>query len=252
MKPPVPEALVPRLLRFDTLGSTNAKARELAARGEAPGAVIVAASQTGGRGRGDRSWHSPEGGIYLSALLGARPGRRVTDLSFLAGIAVAETLRAVLPAAREISVKWPNDCLVDRKKISGVLGESLGEMGILGIGLNVNVTAEDLAPFRANPFPATSLLCETGTVHDLEAVLASLLASLFRWHATYLREGFLPLQQRWERHCAFLGKPVTVRTDEGDVRATCLGIDENGALVLSTERGERRHVHAGELVSLRP
>jgi len=253
-----------RVFRFDHLDSTNTKARELAASGFGEGTVVVAITQTAGRGRGDHTWHSPKGGIYLSAVVRPNVGRRVTDLSFLAGIAVMETIRNFLTAERVISVKWPNDCLIDGKKVSGVLGEALSSsengLAVLGIGLNANVVASELAAFEGNAFPATSLLLEGGAPVNYEVVLATLVERLFDWYERYGKDGFSVVQQHWERHCRFIGEKVRIaagavyreggRTglEPSPVTATCLGIDEYGALVLSTMQGERRHYFAGELI----
>jgi BirA family biotin operon repressor/biotin-[acetyl-CoA-carboxylase] ligase len=254
------------LQRFRSLDSTNSKARELLLQGADEGTIIVAESQTAGRGRGDRTWHSPSGGLYYSILLRPIEDRPVTDLSFLGGIAVAQTLKELLPKSREVSVKWPNDCLLDRKKVAGILGEAVtaepGAVAILGIGINVNTPATELVPYQGNPFSATSVLVETGGELDVERVIAILTRKLVGLADLYHQEGFVTVQALWERLCTFIGKklqmgpgsgyrvpgnPPRVATDTAPFTGNCLGIDEAGALVLSTPEGERRHYVAGEM-----
>src|SRR5438309_1430776 len=120
----LPADFTPKILTFDTVDSTNAKARELAAKGAAEGTVIVAKQQTAGRGRNKRTWHSPEGGLYLSILLHPKEAKKVTDLSILAGVALAQGVTEFLPKSKDVSLKWPNDCLIGWKKVGGILCET--------------------------------------------------------------------------------------------------------------------------------
>ena len=108
----IPADFSPRVHRFPLLDSTNIKARELAKAGAPEGSIILAEVQTGGKGSGNRLWHSPRGGLYVSFLLYPKDPKRATDLSILAGVAVAQTVKDCLPKSKDVSVKWPNDCLV--------------------------------------------------------------------------------------------------------------------------------------------
>jgi BirA family transcriptional regulator, biotin operon repressor / biotin---[acetyl-CoA-carboxylase] ligase len=262
------DPLSPQIHRFDSLDSTNLKARQLALQGAAEGTVIVARSQTAGRGRGSHLWHSPDGGLFLSVLLYPKEPRRITDLPILVGVAVAQAVRQILAKSTEVSLKWPNDCLVNWKKVGGVLCEALGEdcfhLCVAGIGLNVNVSPQELASFQANPFGATSFQAESGGgAHDIDQVLNVFLAKLFMLYALYKDEGMEPIRYLWERNCSLIGKQVELsehgaRTpsakpnEPGTTVGTLLGIDESGGLVLSNPKGERRSYYTGAITCYWP
>ena len=268
----LPPNLIPNIIQFDSLTSTNAYAREIALKGgNLEGTVIVAKTQTAGRGRGSHIWHSPNGGLYFSILLYAKDRRRTTDLSILAGIAVAQAVKEVLPKSLDISVKWPNDCLVGWKKIAGILCESLGEKAgdicVVGVGINVNVERKELVSFEKNPFGVTSFKMENpGGSYDLNEVLQMTLSKLLNLYALYHDKGFQPIQFLWEKNCHFIGKKIELRESgwrEEDIKTnvkepmgitvgTVLGIDEDGALVLSNARGERRRYVSGEMTCFWP
>lgn len=241
--------------RFPALDSTNVKARELAVEGAPVGTAVLAERQTAGRGRGDHRWHSPSGGVYLSVLLEPARGRPLTDLVFLGGVAMARTVRECLPPSIPVSVKWPNDCLVSGKKVGGVLGEAVGEarpgLGVLGLGLNVTTPRAELEPFRENAFSATALTVEAGGPFDVAVLGERLAEATWELARRYAADGFLAIQRLWERHCLFLGKRIRFAADgdaAGPMLGTCLGIDDDGALVVSTPEGERRRFHSGELL----
>jgi len=266
----IPANFVPTILRHKNLESTNATARELAQKGAAEGTIVLAETQTGGRGRGKRVWHSPPGGLYLSTLVYPKDPKRPTDLALLAGVAMAQTVREIMPKSTDVSVKWPNDLLVGWKKAGGVLCESLGEdyfhFCVVGMGINVNLTRHELTPFLGNPFSATSLLVETeaGSPYDTEEILSVLVAKFFNLYRTYHKEGFAALQFIWEKNCQLIGKKVELRDsgwrdaegpqrhDIGVTTGTFLGIDDSGAIVLSNAKGERRHYFSGEITCYWP
>lgn len=246
----------PAILRFDTLDSTNLKAKELARAGTAgEGSVVLARFQTAGRGRGANRWHSPEGGLFLSALLYPKGPRRLTDLPLLVGVAVAQAVKHLLPKSVDVTLKWPNDVLVNWKKVGGILCESLGEecfnLSVAGIGLNVNVPPGELHPFRDRPFGATSFVAEAPGRYDTEEVLKCLLTKLFTLYRLYHEQGMEPIRYLWERNCAFIGKQVEL-ADTGVTVGTFLGIDDSGGVVLSNAKGERRAYYTGAITCYWP
>lgn len=245
------------------------KARELAGTlGANEGALVIAETQTAGRGRGKRQWHSPKGGVYLSALLYPADEKRLTDLAIVAGVALAQTVKDCLPKSKDVSLKWPNDCLIGWRKVGGILCESLGEeffhLCVVGIGINVNLTDADLQPFKDNPFSATSFALETGGNMDVGKVTQTLIHKLFNVYSLYQKQGYSSVQFLWEMNCGMLGKKVELRdsgwreraasaADPGDsTTGTFLGIDDTGALVLSNPKGERRSYHTGEITCFWP
>lgn len=255
-----------KILTFDILESTNLKAKEIAKSGGELKTVVVARTQTQGRGRGKRGWHSPAGGLYFSVLLAPNEQRRPTDLAILAGVAVAQGVRELLPKSKNVSVKWPNDCLVDWKKIAGVLCENMGDPRltacVVGIGVNINIGENDLQPFLSNPFSATSFQLESpGSNYNLDQCLDVFLKKLYGLYDVYRVDGFSAIEYLWEKNCLFIGKKLELKeSGPGDppgsvvpaTVGTCIGIDESGALVLSNAKGERTAYYNGEITCFWP
>lgn len=251
----------PTIHRYSDVISTNATAKDLIRQGAIEGTVVVADRQTGGRGSGKRSWHSPVGGLYVSILLLPVDPRRPTDLSVLAGLATAQAVSELLPKSKDVTVKWPNDCLINWKKVSGVLcdamGDSFGNYCIVGVGLNVNVPPEELEKIQPGHFAPTSFIVENaGGEFDLQRVADVFLQKLFTLYRLYHEQGFEPIRYLWQKNCRFVGKRVELREvgwKEGDspkrgiTVGTFEGIDESGALVLVNSKGERHHYFSGEI-----
>jgi BirA family transcriptional regulator, biotin operon repressor / biotin---[acetyl-CoA-carboxylase] ligase len=201
-------------------GSTNADVVELARRGERPGYVLVAEEQTGGRGRLGRRWVSPpRAGLTFSALLSPPPSPWVP---LLAGVAVAAALRDVCEV--EAVLKWPNDVLIGGSKVCGILAEVAASPGaparvVLGVGLNVTTTAEELPADR----PATSLRLAGARVTDRATILRAILAELAAERA--------PADYRsW---CATLGETVTIGLPDGtQVSGLADDVDPDGRIVI--------------------
>jgi BirA family transcriptional regulator, biotin operon repressor / biotin---[acetyl-CoA-carboxylase] ligase len=255
--------LFQKIHHVETCDSTNQVLKELVPRGAKAGTVVVSAVQTSGRGRGNHVWASPKGGVYFSALLPARDPKRLSDLSIVAGVAVAQAVRDCLPKAVEVGLKWPNDCLLNGKKVGGILCEAIPEdrhgMCVVGIGINVNIGAELLQPYVSNPFSATSFLMECpGGDFKVERVVQIVLKKLENVYLSYLQHGFQGVQYLWERNCAFIGKKVQVTVSEkpeatSKVEGVFLGLDELGAMVLAIgSQGERRRFVSGEVTCFWP
>lgn len=234
--------LVPgwRVIELDWVGSTNQEARRRAYDGALPRTVVCAREQLAGRGRDGRVWHSPEGNVYLSALV--RPdirSGRMPELSFVAALAVADAVDRLLPPGRTSLLKWPNDLLVNDAKIAGILIETAGATVIIGIGLNV-AHAPDDATRRT-----TSLQLEgvTVTVPEARAVLLDALSErLAQWQ----QSGFAATRADWLARAHPLGTRLEVRNPATEGRFA--GLDEDGALLLDTDQGRRRIV-AGDVIA---
>jgi BirA family biotin operon repressor/biotin-[acetyl-CoA-carboxylase] ligase len=208
-------------------GSTNLLARELAIAGAPHGTLVTAAEQTDGRGRQGRRWHAPSGGALLCSLVLRDPPPL---LAIAAGVAVAE---AVGPAA---SLKWPNDVLVDGRKVAGILieGRPQERWSVLGIGVNVALRLDELpAELRES---AGTLGLEAGAV---EPTLARLLAALERW----LSAPAPHLLDAWRGRDALLG--ATVRWRDGD--GVAAGVDNTGRLLVTLADGRVTALDAGEV-----
>ncbi|MFB6302723.1 MAG: biotin--[acetyl-CoA-carboxylase] ligase [Haloferacaceae archaeon] len=238
----------------DTLASTNDRARELAAEGAADVAV-VAARQTGGRGRLDREWASPPGGVYVSLLLRPDvPPAHAPVYTLAAAVATADAVDDFLE--EDARIKWPNDVLaVDgaaERKLAGILTEMEGEADrvswlAVGIGVNANVDGEAL------PLGATSLR-ERRRATGLEPVAISrreLLAALldrFEGLAGDL-DSVLPA---WRERANTLGRRVRVETPDGTIEGEAVDVEFPGALVVRTDDGAEVSVTAGDCEHLRP
>ena len=228
------------LVALDTVGSTNDEAAHLADAGAPEGTVVWSREQTGGRGRRGRHWASPVGNLYTSTILRPDcPAQRAAELGFAAALAVAD----IVPAGREVRVKWPNDVLVGSGKIAGILLESaIGQTGqvqhvVAGIGVNVGF-APQLPEMR---YPGSAL---GGSVEAaLEKLTSALAARLAEWR----REGFETVRAAWLAKAGPLGAEVDVKLGEGLVRGRFAGLDREGALLLDTATGPRKIV-SGELL----
>jgi BirA family biotin operon repressor/biotin-[acetyl-CoA-carboxylase] ligase len=230
--------------------STNEWAKKLASQGAPEGTVTIAETQTHGRGRLDRRWTSPAGGLWLSVIL--RPKRGLADapkLTFVAGLAVAQTLNEQYGLRTE--TKWPNDVLVNGLKISGTLGE-VSTTGnevkavVLGIGVNANFDAQRALPesLRAR---ATSLETQLNRKIQLETLFKRLIEKLEATYVLYTREGFSPILKQWKSHAGFLGREVEVTDKNEKTTGLAYDIDQDGALILMTKNGILKHVFAGDV-----
>ncbi len=236
-----------RLRRFDDLDSTNDEAKRQAAQGAPDGTVIVTRRQTEGRGRRGRGWESPEGNLYATLLLRLDYGpQQASQLSFVSALAVAETVRGILPAKKRVELKWPNDVLVKGRKISGILLEAAPGGGhldwvVIGCGINV-VSHPKLAAGKA-----TSLMAEGAPPVTPDSVLASLLQALHGGIARWQAQGFAPVREAWLASALGLGRPIEVRLPGETLRGTFAALDENGALWLELADGDQRLVTGGEV-----
>ena len=229
------------LLTYDVLDSTNEEAKRLAGGGASHGAVIWAKRQTAGRGRMGRDWVSPEGKLYVSFLL--KPERALEEcsqLSFVAALAVAETLEAMVADAYDIHCKWPNDILLKERKISGILLESFATQEriatsdrwiVVGIGINIESHPDHVL------FPATSLREVGVELVSAKIVLSRLVYNFMQQYDTWSKKGFAEIRKAWMARAYKLGH--TVELMQGDILHTGVfeGVDEHGAIVLRSDDG---------------
>jgi len=234
----------------DEVVSTSDRLKELARAGAPAWTVVVAESQSGGRGREGRTWQSPKGGLYLSVLL--RPqSERASLIPLAAGVAVAE---AVLGFGVRAELKWPNDVLVSGRKLAGILAEaSSGASGVewVVLGIGVNVAIDPLALPEALRDAATSLVaCGVRDARPAE-VAAATLARLAVWYDA-LRAAPAQVVAAWRAQAVpWWGALVEVRTAGGERRGRLAAIDEEGALLLETADGERIRLVSGEVSRVR-
>jgi BirA family biotin operon repressor/biotin-[acetyl-CoA-carboxylase] ligase len=236
------------ILWFDSLTSSNDLAREMAETGAAEGTVIIALSQTAGRGRAGRQWFSPRAeGLYLSVVL--RPDshtQQISLITLLSSIAVAESLRNHydVPAL----IKWPNDILVNKKKISGSLVETAScgdtlKYAVLGVG--VNLSQHEFPPEMQGT--ATSLWMEKNISVTVGQYLPHLLERLNYWYPSGLSDS-KKLTSRWEELSDYAyGRQVSINTPDGVVEGVTRGLRNDGALRVEMPDGSIREVVTGDV-----
>jgi BirA family transcriptional regulator, biotin operon repressor / biotin---[acetyl-CoA-carboxylase] ligase len=225
------------------IGSTNDEARRLASEGAPHGTVVHADEQTAGRGRRAHTWFSPPGNLYLSIILRTgQPVARAAELSFLAALAVADTVEALLPRQTSIVLKWPNDVLVNGAKIAGILLEQAGDATIMGIGLNV-LEAPSHTAYKVTTVAASGGIASVDGARDI--LLGRLRAHLAAWQ----NNGFAPIRDQWLGRSYPIGAAIRATTGGQPVAGRFAGLDLDGALLLETPQGSQRIV-AGEIVAI--
>lgn len=225
----------------DKIGSTNDEARRLAQEGAPHGTVVHADEQTAGRGRMAHKWFSPAGNLYISILLRTgQPAGRTAELSFLAALAVADTVEALLPRQTRAMLKWPNDVLVSGAKIAGILLEQVDDAIVMGIGLNV-LEAPTNAAYK------TTTIVANGGIASVDGARDILLASLGRHLGVWRTDGFDPIREQWLGRSYPIGAAIKVNAEGQPVAGHFAGLDMDGALLLDTPQGRRRIV-AGDVV----
>jgi len=231
------------------VGSTNEWAKQLAKLGAEEGTVTIAETQTAGRGRLNREWFSPHGGLWFSVVM--RPQHSVAEavkLVFVAGLAVAETLHGMY--GLRVETKWPNDVLVGGKKVCGILTEmnAIGKtvnFAIAGIGVNAN--------FSVKVFPeplhetATSLVNELGRKVRLEELFKVLLEHLEMKYDLFTRGDSNRVLTEWKEYAHFIGHKVGVTSWNETFNGLALDIDHDGALILKLQDGEIKRVLVGDV-----
>lgn len=238
------------IVYFDQTDSTNEQARSLADSGAVEGTVVIADTQSGGKGRLGRTWSSPAGvNLYLSVIL--RPNispRFATQMTFLSAIAVAQAIESVGSFIPQL--KWPNDVLLGENKVAGLLNELNAETEqvhylVLGIGVNLNMTTEQFPPDLRTP--ATSLLLDGGVPISRRLFTQNLLQSLDRLYTSYLQSGFKAVKEEWESRCHMIGQWVEVDNQNSLQVGQVSGVDETGALLLALTGGVTERVLAGDI-----
>ncbi len=234
---------------YKTIGSTNEAARRLAESGAPEGTLVIAERQTRGRGRRGRSWYSSGGlGLYFTLVLRPQVNfERMPTLSMVAALSINRVLDKY--TGQEAQIKWPNDCLLQGKKVAGILVELSGEndriaYAVMGIGINVNHAAEDFPSHLRSK--ATSIAIATGKQVDRAAFLCDFLFEFEKSYANFQRYGLRFLGPELVKRSAILGKKVNVSFGKKKISGTAVGFDENGALRVQDKNGVQTFA-AGEV-----
>ncbi len=252
------DALAPRdtgrfganLYYYDQIDSTNDVARALAEEEAPEGTLVMADTQTAGRGRLGRSWIAPPGTSLLMSILfrPSLPLEWVHRLVMVCGLAVAEAAEAAIGVP--VDVKWPNDLLLGGKKFTGLLPESaiIGDKlawVIVGIGVNVNTVFAPPDPLAET---ATSLRMVGGREYERASLLGEILANLNRWHTRIYDSALI---ETWRARCVTLGQRIRVETSGAVIEGLAEELDDSGALWLRDNAGQRRRLFSSEATVLR-
>lgn len=234
-----------RVVAFDTVDSTNSEAMRLAGAGEGGPLWIAARAQCAGRGRRGRTWISPKGNLFASLLTSGRfPPATAATLGFVAALAAHAACRACAPALAG-TLKWPNDILVEGRKVGGLLLESQALNGrlavIVGFGINLFT-----AP-AGTPFPATAL-ARLGAPVAPEEMFAQLTDAWIDWERIWDEgRGFADIRAAWLERAQGLGEPISVRLDERIEAGIFETLDESGRLILRGAGGAQIAISAGDV-----
>ncbi|MFT7538155.1 MAG: BirA family biotin operon repressor/biotin-[acetyl-CoA-carboxylase] ligase [Lysobacterales bacterium] len=230
---------------YESVDSTMKAAFKYGLDGCAEGLVVCAEEQTAGKGRLGRKWQSPKSkGIYMSLVL--RPQLVATDvakLTLLTGVAVYEAIKKV--ADIDIKIKWPNDLLVGKHKVCGILTELHAEMErvkfvVIGIGINVNNDIEELLP------EATSIKQESKNTVSRIKIVQEILRSMELWYGVVQDQGFAPVLQKWNEYASTINKRIQIQDVEGEA----IGLDEYGGLMIRTDEGIVVRRMSGDVMEL--
>ena len=243
------------LLSFDTLDSTNEEAKRLANGGGHHGAVIWAKHQTEGKGRLGRTWISSAGNLFVSVLLQPeKPMAELSQLSFVTAVAAIEAMEDLLSDDHRLQCKWPNDILLNDRKLGGILLESFqsGQAGIgekptgkpwVVVGLGINV---DSYPPRTE-FPAICLKDAGVELISAKIILSRFIHHFIDCYNEWNVKGFSPVRKKWTNLAWGLEKRLCARLPGGNVEGVCMGLDTQGSLLLRLDNGKKHQVHAGDI-----
>ncbi|OVE76089.1 biotin--[acetyl-CoA-carboxylase] ligase [bacterium E08(2017)] len=234
----------------DSMSSTNNYLDELPLTECSDGMVVVADTQSAGRGRMKRTWFSPPAAnLYFSVLLQpARPPHEVPQLALVAAASIIDTLKTITPSV-DAGIKWPNDILVSKKKLAGVLCEMQAETdvvhkAILGIGININIPVKSFPKELRDQ--STSLLAETGKPLHRPVVLAALLNSIDRHYNAWLEHGLDSSLPLIKKHLLMVDTDVAINSFGKKVKGTVQGISPDGGLIIKSGN-KKQTVYSGEM-----
>lgn len=230
------------------MDSTNTEAKKVAVQGAVHGLVVLCETQTSGRGRMDRPWISPSGGIFVSIVL--RPNlkpQKASILTFVAALAIVRTLSQI---GIESKIKWPNDVVAGSKKIAGILTEMASDFDgiqwvVVGMGINVNfILSEKDGLFNQH---ATSVEMQLGKKIDRNKFLQQLLFEFEALYHSLLNENILEILHEYRKKSATLGQQVRIENAQNTVEALALDVDETGALLIQYIDKRIEKIIAGEV-----
>jgi BirA family transcriptional regulator, biotin operon repressor / biotin---[acetyl-CoA-carboxylase] ligase len=234
----------------ESVESTQKIAQHLSFDNVPEGTVIIAEEQLSGRGRMDRKWHSPKfTGIWMSLILRPNiPLTKAPQLTLLTAVSVVQAIEEMTDLIPEI--KWPNDILINGKKVTGILTELQAEADrihsiIIGIGMNVNQKKEDFPEELQEK--ASSLLIEKGDPVPRAQLIRSIFMNFEHLYLLYLEKGFFPIKLLWESYTVSIGKHIRATTLTNTIEGKALGITDEGVLKIEDSNGVIHHVYSADI-----
>lgn len=237
------------LLSYDEVDSTNEEAKRLARGGGAEGAVLWAKRQTAGKGRMGREWISEDGNLYVSLLLRPHvPFAQWPQLSFVTALAMHDAILPMLEEKADITLKWPNDILINKKKVGGILLEAFTDDDrqqwlVAGIGINI-----ECHPNHNILFPATCLKENGIEIVSAKIVLSRFLSCFMERYDRWVGEGFAGMNKEWQKHAFLLGETVEISASGNEIKGVFKGIDAAGHMLIE-QNGIIIPVMAGDITS---
>ena len=234
----------------ESVKSTQKIAHVLAGDGALEGTLVISDEQTAGRGRLMREWHSSKGtGIWMSLILKPLlPPQKAPQFTLITAVAVVQAIEEVSDLHPQI--KWPNDILINGKKVTGILTELQAESDkinsiIIGIGMNVNHTKKHF-PDELQSI-ATSLAIEQGNQLSRSALVQNILERMEILYDLYMKEGFTPIKLLWESYAISIGKKIIARTINGNIEGRALGITDEGVLKIEDASGVVHQIYSADI-----
>jgi BirA family biotin operon repressor/biotin-[acetyl-CoA-carboxylase] ligase len=232
--------MIKERIHIASIDSTNSTALEQARAGLEHGIVVVADEQRKGRGRLGRKWISPKGNLYCSILLPPlREDEPAPVLSLVAANAVYETIAPFVDRSTTLSIKWPNDILINGMKVAGILLEATNCHGMtfIVVGVGINIVAETISHL-----PHDIAVCSTALELILnravgrDEILKTFLERFEYWHARFREHGSSPVCRTWNQRCNCIGQRL--EAPSRGMKGTCRGVNDQGNLILDTEKGQ--------------
>ncbi len=239
------------IVHYPNVDSTNNRAKALAIIGADEGTIVVAEEQSAGRGRKGRSWFSATNdSISLSLILRPSiPPGKISQITLLTAVAIAETLLDLTTI--DVTIKWPNDILVNGKKLAGILTEMSMEMDaidfiVIGLGLNANTKKEDF--HHEIKDIATSLYIESGILLSRSEIIRNFLKRFETYYLQVQSYGFSSIIKRWKELSNIIGKFVTVDTAGRQIRGIVHDVGEDGVMILKDKDNKKHRILSGDVI----
>ncbi|MED4204191.1 biotin--[acetyl-CoA-carboxylase] ligase [Neobacillus mesonae] len=234
----------------ESVESTQKIAHKLASQGVPEGTVVIADEQRSGKGRMNRNWHSPKyTGIWMSLILKPNiPLTKAPQLTLLTAVAVVQAMEEITGLTP--GIKWPNDILIDGKKVTGILTELQAEADrihsiIIGVGINVNQKLEDF-PLELQD-KASSLSIQKGEQISRAELIRTIFKHFEKLYSLYLNQGFMPIKILWEGYAVSIGRILKARTLTEVIEGKALGITDEGVLKIEDQSGVIHHVYSADI-----